>query len=102
MNGIKEIEGEKVKDEFLPLGSAVLLKDATRPIIIIGYSVVEEGQEEIWDYLGCAYPIGVIDPRKNLLFQREQIDKVLMNGYMDEEGKKFLNQLTESMKDIKK
>ncbi len=88
-------------NRFLPLGSVVLLKEATRPIVIIGYTVVEEGNTEIWDYLGCAYPIGVIEPSKNLLFQRGQIDKVLHTGYTDEEGNKFLDQLTESVKEIK-
>ena len=87
--------------QFLPVGSVVLLKGATRGIVVIGYSVVEEGSDEIWDYLGAAYPIGVITPDKNLLFNRDQIDKVLFEGYADEEGKKFINTLTESMKKIK-
>ena len=90
-----------MENKFLPLGSVVLLKDAQRPIVIIGYTVVEEGSTDIWDYLGCAYPIGVIDPSKNLLFQRNQIEKVLHTGYTDEEGDKFLNQLTESVREIK-
>ena len=91
-----------MSNDFLPVGSVVLLKEATRPVVVIGFAVVEEGSKDIWDYLGCAYPIGVVDPTKNLLFQREQIDKVLFTGYTDEEGKKFLTQLTESVKDIKK
>ena len=89
-----------MENQFLPLGSVVLLKDATRPIVIIGFTVVEEGNPEIWDYLGCAYPIGVIDPSKNLLFQRDQIAKVLHTGYTDDEGNKFLDQLTENVKQI--
>ena len=57
-----------MEKEFLPLGSIVLLKDAKRYLVVIGYAVVEEGGQEVWDYLGCAYPIGVISPDKNLLF----------------------------------
>ena len=90
------------KNKFLPIGSAVLLKEATRPVIIIGYTVVEEGSTKVWDYLGCAYPIGVISPDKNLLFQKEQIDKVLSVGYQDEEGKKFIDQMEDAVNKIKK
>ncbi len=82
-----------MKDKFLPVGSVVLLKEATRPIVIIGYMIVEDNSDKIWDYLGCAYPIGVVDSSKNLLFQREQIDNVLFTGYQDEEGKKFIEDI---------
>ena len=87
--------------DFLPLGSIVLLKEAKRSIVIIGYTVVEEGSTKIWDYLGCAYPMGVIDPTKNLLFNKDQIEKVLFTGFIDEEGKEFRTKLTESLKKIK-
>jgi hypothetical protein len=90
-----------MENRFLPLGSVVLLKDAQRPIVIIGYTVVEEGSTDIWDYLGCAYPIGVIDPSKNLLFQRNQIAQVLHTGYTDDDGNKFLDQLTDNVSKIK-
>lgn len=88
-------------NDYLPVGSVVLLKDATKKIVIIGYSVVEEGSTEVWDYLGCVYPIGVIGMDKNLLFNKEQIDKVVFTGYSDEEGDIFMSQLKESMDSFK-
>lgn len=88
-------------NKFLPVGSVVLLKDATRPVVVIGYAAVEEGSNEIWDYLGCAYPIGVIGNNGNLLFKRNQIEKILFTGYIDEEGKEFLKQIEESLRKIK-
>ena len=91
----------EVKDEFLPLGSAVLLKDATRPIVIIGYMIIEEGSTEIWDYMGCPYPIGVVGEDKKLLFKKNQIEKVLATGYCDKEGQSFLKALKESEEQIK-
>ena len=58
-----------MSNDFLPIGSVVMLKNASRAILIIGYTVVEEGKKnKIWDYLGCAYPFGVIGSDKNLLF----------------------------------
>ena len=89
------------ENKFLPLGSIVLLKDATRYVVVIGYAVSEENSNEIWDYLGCAYPIGVISPNKNLLFNKDQIEKVIFNGYTDDEGTKFLDTLEESVDKIK-
>lgn len=94
-------EGESVGKEFLPVGSVVLLKEATRPVVVIGYMIVEEGQSEIWDYLGCAYPVGVIGNENNLLFQKNQIDKVLHTGFANDEGKQFLKDLEESVTKIK-
>ena len=86
---------------FLPLGSIVSLKESSRYVVVIGYTVVEEGENKIWDYLGCAYPIGVVDPSKNLLFDHSQIDKVIFRGFSDDEGNKFLNDLEESILKIK-
>lgn len=90
-----------MKDEFLPLGSIVLLKEAKRYVVVIGYAVSENGSKEIWDYLGCAYPIGVVDPNKNLLFNKDQIAKVIFTGFRDEEGRKFRKKLGENLEQIK-
>ena len=91
-----------MNNKFLPLGSVVLLKDANRPLVIIGYTVVEEGNNRVWDYLGCAYPVGVIGNDKNLLFQKQQIEKVLFIGFSNEEGKQFLTELDTTIEEIKK
>ena len=67
----------KMKEGYLPVGSVVLLKGAKRGIVVIGYSIIEE------------------------LLNRGQIEKVLFEGYKDEEGKSFLKALEESMSQIK-
>ena len=91
-----------MKNSFLPVGSVVLLKDAKRPVVIIGFSVIEKGERKVWDYLGCAYPVGVVGTDKNLLFQRNQIEKIISKGYEDEECKKFLKMMQEQYEEIKK
>ncbi len=88
-------------NEFLPLGSVVLLKTAKRYVVVIGYAPVEEGKHEVWDYLGCAYPIGVIGAKQNLLFNHDNIEKVVHRGFEDDEGKKFLDTLGQEMGKIK-
>ena len=90
-----------MNQSFLPLGSIVSLKGATRYVVVIGYTVVEEGEQKIWDYLGCAYPIGVVDPSKNLLFDQDQIEKVVFRGFTDLEGIRFLMKLNESVSKLK-
>ena len=85
------------KNEILPLGTVVLLKDATRYLVVIGYSIVAQGEEKVWDYLGCPYPVGVVSTNSNLLFDKEQIDKVVHWGFSDEEGEKFRNQISLSI-----
>jgi len=84
-------------NKFLPLGSVVLLKDAKRYVVIIGYAVIEEGSTKVWDYMGCAYPIGVITSTGSLLFNRNQIEKIIHTGFSDEEGNKFLKDVGDTL-----
>lgn len=91
-----------MESEFLPVGSVVLLNDATRPVVVIGFSVVEKGERKVWDYLGCAYPVGVVGTDNNLLFQRNQIEKVISRGYEDDECKKFLKMMNNQYEELKK
>lgn len=86
-----------IKDELLPVGSIVLLKDATRKVVIIGFGVVENGSDEIWDYLGAAYPIGVISSDNSLLFNRNQIEKVIFVGYSDDEDKEIRKEIYDNL-----
>ena len=83
--------------EVLPLGTVVLLKDATRYVVVIGYSMIEHGEKKVWDYLGCPYPVGVVSSDSNLLFDKEQIDKIVHRGFSDEEGEEFRNQISVSI-----
>ncbi len=82
-----------IEKDFLPLGSVVLLKNAKKSLVVIGYSIVTE-DGKVWDYLGCAYPIGVVSTESNLLFNAKQIDKVIFEGYSDEEGDKFRKKIS--------
>ena len=87
--------------EFLPVGSVILLKGASRPVVIIGFTAKEDDSDTIWDYVGCAYPFGVMGKEENLLFQRDNIEKVIFKGYSDEEGNKYLKLLEESIAKLK-
>ena len=70
--------------EFLPIGTVVLLKEATKKIMIVGYLPITSDNKK-FDYSGVLYPIGSLSPDQSLLFNSEDIDKVFFTGYKDEE-----------------
>ena len=78
-----------MEKRFLPIGSIILLKNATKKIMITGYYI--ESDNKIYDYVGCMYPEGVISSLKNLVFNEEQIDKIFFVGFNDIEGQTFKN-----------
>ncbi len=81
-----------MKKEYLPIGSVVLLKGATKRIMVTGFYVKDENNN-VYDYMGVLYPEGVIDSNKNLLFNHEQIDKVFFIGFIDIEEQEFKSKL---------
>lgn len=46
-------------------------------------------QERIWDYCGVVFPEGYISADRIFLFNNEQIERVYMIGYQDEEQLMF-------------
>ena len=79
-----------MEEKYLPLGTIVLLKEAKKRMMIVGYeAITQEEESKIYDYVGCLYPEGVISPDRNLLFNHEQIDKIFFKGFSDEEDIEF-------------
>jgi hypothetical protein len=61
--------------------------------VIIEYSV--KSLNKVFDYMGCIYPEGVFASDKNMLFDHEQIDKLLFLGYSNLQEKQFKMKLNE-------
>ena len=80
-------------NELLPLGSIVYLEEGTRKLVIVGRGVIFEDEESdgqvFADYMGVLYPIG-LQTESTIFFQHENIDKVVFEGYSDEEEDRFL------------
>lgn len=91
---------EKIGRKFLPIGTVVLLKGATKRIMITGFCSVEKGkQDKMWDYSGCMYPEGFLSSDETCLFDHNQIEKVYYMGLKDDpEEKKFKKSLKELLK----
>lgn len=77
--------------QYLPIGSVVLLKGGKKRAMITGYLAMPAKGEnkKMYDYSGCLYPEGFISSDKILLFNHSQIAKVYHVGLSDEEEKNF-------------
>ncbi len=86
-----------MQKQLLPIGTIVLLKNGLKRIMIIGYipTELEIKDSKIYDYSGVPYPEGLVDSRRILLFNHEQIDKIFYHGYKDEEHKTFIEKISE-------
>lgn len=79
--------------DYLPLGSVVLLKGTDKPLMIYGRRQIhlESGQE--FEYLGCLYPEGYITDDLSFFFNRDDVAKVICEGYSDASNKAFVEEI---------
>ena len=90
-----------MKEKYLPIGSVVTLKDATKKIMVIGYCPVEKEHNQMYDYSACLYPEGLVDSSKILLFNHDKIEQVYFVGNSDEEYQKINEQMKQMLGGIK-
>ena len=90
-------------EKFLPIGSVILLKKGQKKLMIVGYTQIYlKNKSEIYDYMGCVYPEGMINIKNFYFFNHEDIEEVFYVGYQDEEEKEFMQKLISSFEKIKK
>ena len=83
-------------EKYLPIGTVVLLKGATKRLMIAGYCAVDqEKKDEMWDYSGCMYPEGFLSSTQSFLFDHSQIAKIYSLGFKDNEEEEFQPKLNE-------
>ncbi len=75
--------------DLLPIGSVVLLKEASKRLMICGRIQTCAENNKVYDYSGCLYPEGYLSPKDMYLFNNDDIDKVYYIGMQDEEEFKF-------------
>ncbi|MCI8950291.1 MAG: DUF4176 domain-containing protein [Lachnospiraceae bacterium] len=81
-------------ERTLPIGSVVLLKNATKRVMILGYSRYQAGdQTKVYDYCGCTYPEGFVSPDKTAVFDHDQIAQIYALGYQNDEQIAFRQRL---------
>jgi len=87
---------KEIKEKYLPIGTVVILKGATKRLMISGFCALDNSnKDKIWDYSGCMYPEGFINSNQICLFDHDQIEKIyhigLSNDAEEKEFKESLN-----------
>lgn len=77
-------------EKLIPIGSIVNLKEGEQKIMILNRCPqVDTGEGvKVFDYSGSVYPIGLIS-NQIFYFNAENIEKVIFEGYSDEDEEKF-------------
>ncbi|MEK4743514.1 MULTISPECIES: DUF4176 domain-containing protein [Bacillus] len=79
-----------MNSQLFPIGSIVILKEGTKKIMIFGRKQqVETDEVRKFDYMGCPYPEGYINPDFTYLFNHDDIQEVVSTGYEDQEERTF-------------
>lgn len=91
-----------MEEKYLPIGSIVKLKNNDNEIMIAGYYSVEyNDMVEIYDYLGCLYPEGLLLKNDFISFNHDDIANCVFKGFENEKfvamKKKFLNDSIEEI-----
>ncbi|HDR4867968.1 DUF4176 domain-containing protein [Bacillus cereus group sp. MYBK59-1] len=82
------------KEKLLPNGSIVLLKGGTKKVVIYGRKQLLMVEEPVmYDYIGCFYPEGYIDPDYTFVFNQDAIEEIIFVGFIDEEEEAFVGLL---------
>ncbi|MEH2937463.1 DUF4176 domain-containing protein [Lawsonibacter sp. JLR.KK007] len=90
---VSDTSVEYNEDEFLPIGSVVLLEGGNKRIMICGRIQAQAGSDIIYDYSACYYPEGIVDPKSMFFFNRDAIETVYFRGYEDQDELDYRHEL---------
>lgn len=90
---VSDISIEYNEDEFLPIGSVVLLEGGNKRIMICGRIQAQAGSDVIYDYSACYYPEGIVDPKSMFFFNRDAIETVYFRGCEDQDELDYRHEL---------
>lgn len=87
--------------DILPIGSIVRLKNGDVKLMILNRAPLynKNGSIGYFDYSACIYPTGKVEEQA-YFFNRENIEEVFFEGYVDEQEELFREKYKEKMKDI--
>lgn len=83
------------------IGSIIYLKEGSQKLMIInrGPIVDIDNKKYIFDYSACNYPVGVVEDQI-YYFNEENIDKVVFEGYSDQDEMRFQELFKEMMDNL--
>lgn len=88
-----------IRDYILPLGTVVKLEKGDMLLMIVGRAQLfnNEGTIGYFDYSALAYPQGVVAEQEFAFFNDEDIDKILFEGYRNDQEIEFANAYEENI-----
>lgn len=100
-------------ERFLPIGTVVTLKNGKKKVMIYTYcvfptnKVYSKGKEvprkkEMFEYGGCLYPEGMIDPNFVCAFNHSDIQVINHLGLITDEHKQYSSKLNSNYDKYKK
>lgn len=92
---LDNVEDRNINEEFLPLGSIVMLEGGNKCLMICSRIQAMAGSDVIYDYCACYYPEGITSPSSMIFFNREDIDEVYFIGYEDQDELEYQDKLNE-------
>lgn len=89
-------------ERVLPIGSIVRLKGGNIRLMIIGYCKRGvNNPDAIFDYAACVYPDGFQSADQTILFNHENVERIYVLGYQNEERFEFEEKLREAIDKVK-
>ena len=87
--------------EFLALGSVVIVKGSTKKLMVISRAIAIPQNEgtRYYDYGACLYPEGLLGDQL-AYFNHDAIQKVVFEGYENEENELILETLKENLSKV--
>lgn len=70
---------------LLPIGSVVLLKEGQVRLMICGRLVTSGDGKEVYDYVACLYPQGVVSSKDLYFFNSDAVARIFFIGFQDPE-----------------
>lgn len=89
------------KQQYLPLGSIVIMKGSVKKIVIVARAVnVRVGEREVFfDYAACPYPEGMMGDQL-MYFQHKDIMKVVFEGFSDDDDKIMVDNINRALNEM--
>jgi hypothetical protein len=70
-----------ISNKLLPIGSVVLLINASKPVMIYGRHQIQTKTNNVYDYIGVPYPEGNLTEDLNVFFNHKFINEVIHVGH---------------------
>lgn len=81
--------------ELLPIGSVVILKEASKKAMIYGIKQTNTATDIEYDYIGVIYPEGNMGDGTQFFFNHDAIEEIFFRGFEDEERALFIERLAD-------